>query len=220
MHIYLLSVRFRSLPPSIGPSYVQELINHSFIDFEQRLRGPKYRVTKGTLVKRYMKDLLDQQRGLFTALDLAIVADEIPRPPAAEGEDRQGGAHGRGDAELAAAIWRNIFGAGWGKGMGGVSGVFSSDAPGPATEGTPAAPLAEEQASTAPKAKTDATGPVIAEEIVAAEGKDDCEADAEFVENLERIVRYVRREMARLDAIPDEEIRVSEKGEAVNFGDF
>lgn len=226
LHLYLLSVRFRSLPPPLGGTFNQELVNHAFIDFEQRLRGTRYNVTKGSLVKKYMKDLLDQQRGLFTALDLALVADEVPQPPSSSsspsGDAGVGGASGKGDAELAAAIWRNLFGAGWGQGMGGVSGVFAS----PPAPSTPAgnAPLADGQVGTAPKTATAADPSVPAEQLASQAPSpsvsDDFVADADFAANLERIVRYIRREMVRLDGIPDAEVRSGTSMELVKFGRF
>lgn len=70
-----------------------------FIDVELRMRGP-YAVTQGRLIKGYMKDLLEQYHGACAAYDEGLI---------------------RGDAVLAAAIWRNLFGGGW-AGVGGVKG--------------------------------------------------------------------------------------------------
>ena len=83
----------------MGRTYIQELINHMFIDVELRMRGP-YAVTQGRLIKGYMKDLLEQYHGACAAYDEGLI---------------------RGDAVLAAAVWRNLFGGGW-AGVGGVKG--------------------------------------------------------------------------------------------------
>ena len=185
-------------------------------------------------MKKYMKDLLDQQRGLFTALDLAMVADEMPqRTRTVEGLEEEGAKGERGigskggDPELAAALWRNLFGAAWGQGMGGVSGVFATIAE-PGSEVTKEkggeTTLPEEQVGTAPKTATTTDAPILAEDLTgqtpssASTPTSDFEQNAKFAENLERLVRYVRREMARLDGVSDGEIRTGEKGEAVGFG--
>lgn len=208
LHIYLLSLRLRALPAPLGRLYIQELFNHAFIDFEQRLRGPRYRITKGSLVRKYMDEMLNQQRGIFAAMDAALVADEAA---ARRADDGEGGTSA--DAELAAAIWRNVFGAGWGKGMGGVKGVFADDAAAPSSS-SGSAPLAEEAAGTAPAQPTQDRGPTIAEATVEAE----VEEEADFPARLERLVRYVRSETVRLAAIEDREVRLAEAGDAMRWG--
>ncbi|KAG8903294.1 T-complex protein 1 subunit gamma [Tulasnella sp. 403] len=90
LHIWLLSTRFRALPPSYGRLYIQELINHFFLDAEYRLRsvyGPK---CPERIIKKQMVDLRDQWNGSTSSYDVAMV---------------------KSDAELAAALWRNIFAA-------------------------------------------------------------------------------------------------------------
>jgi cytochrome b pre-mRNA-processing protein 3 len=90
IHIWLLTIRLRTLPPSHGRVYVQELINHFFLGVEDRMRavlGPK---APDRVVRSYMKEMRDQWAGVGMALDMSLVV---------------------GDRELAATIWRNVFGA-------------------------------------------------------------------------------------------------------------
>lgn len=105
--MWLLTVRLRALSAPLGKIYVQELVNHAFIDTEHRIRAPPHKITKNTLVKGYMKTMLHQHYGAHIGFDWALAEDSDPL--------------------LAAAIWRNVFGAEWGGGMGGVKGVFGSE---------------------------------------------------------------------------------------------
>jgi Ubiquinol-cytochrome C chaperone len=160
LHVYLLTVRFRALPVPLGRTYTQELINHVFIDAEERIRGP-YNVHQGSLIKGYMRDMLHQYHGGVTALDQGIVSS---------------------DAVLAAAVWRNLFGAGWGA-VGGVESTGRKRREGLST------------------ARGQAQGP---DEATLRE--------AEFAIVLERIVVWMRKEIARLDGLPDDSVRLA-KGE-------
>ncbi|KAI9742656.1 MAG: Protein cbp3, mitochondrial [Claussenomyces sp. TS43310] len=87
LHIYLLSVRFRCLPASISQTWQQHLLDHFFYDAENRMLISHNMHARGTRNK-YLKDLFIQWRGLLAAYDEGLV---------------------KGDAVLAAAVWRNIF---------------------------------------------------------------------------------------------------------------
>ncbi|TIB62663.1 hypothetical protein E3P77_03803 [Wallemia ichthyophaga] len=87
LHIWLLTVRFRALPEPLARLYIQELINHFFIDIESRIRH-KFKITQERTVRGYMMAYLDMWRGSGVAYDEGLV---------------------RGDAVLAAAFWRNIY---------------------------------------------------------------------------------------------------------------
>ncbi|GAA6058111.1 hypothetical protein JCM3770_005944 [Rhodotorula araucariae] len=221
LHVWLLSVRFRSLPPPLGRTYIQELINHMFIDVELRIRGP-YAVTQGRLIKGYMNDMLEQYHGACAAYDEGLV---------------------RGDAVLAAAIWRNVFGAGWG-GVGGVKGKAAPRAgekpklgPNPlqveAAQGAAAAAAALEvdpiQAKLLKKdQRADqlfATDAPIHDPKVAPAGWSPLyptDPDLEFPQSLERFVVYLRREIQRLERLPDQVVVQGKpetgKGSLVDFG--
>ncbi|CAD6908913.1 unnamed protein product, partial [Tilletia laevis] len=113
LHVWLLMTRFRAFPTrALSQSYAQELINHFFIDAESRMRE-RFGVQTSRLVKGYMRDMHMQQRGAVLSLDEALGRNS--------------------DAFMAAALWRNIWGGGWGI-VGGVKrklrGIDRSDKPG------------------------------------------------------------------------------------------
>lgn len=111
-HVMLLLLRFRAMDPSNAAAYQQELINHFFIDAETRMRL-RFGVQTSRLVKGYMKEMHTQHRGAILAIDEAV---------AMLGND------GQGDSRLAMALWRNLFGAGWGNVGGVLSKVKGVDA--------------------------------------------------------------------------------------------
>ncbi|CAH7669613.1 ubiquinol-cytochrome C chaperone-domain-containing protein [Phakopsora pachyrhizi] len=160
LHLWLMTVRFRSMEAPLGKIYNQELVNHAFIDIESRIRSPPNKVTKSTLVKRYMKILLHQHLGSQASMDWSISQND-----------------GSSDQLLADSVWRNIFGAEWGNGMGGVTGIFDN------------------RGSSSPNhmGKGSNSGYRF-------------ETDVKFIEILERLVIYIRRELIRLDQIPDRSI--------------
>ncbi|GAA6062137.1 hypothetical protein JCM10212_003172 [Sporobolomyces blumeae] len=240
LHVWLLSVRFRSLPAPLGRTYVQELINHMFIDMEYRIRGP-YNVTQGRLIKGYMKDLLEQYHGSIAAYDEGLV---------------------RGDAVLAAAVWRNMFGAGWG-GIGGVKGkrapkageapklgpnplqVEAHPAPSSSSASPSTTPTTPPRAGDAPsdlsvdpiqakllKKGADASSvfttdvPLVDPKTAAAIPLDPLypeDPDLEFAQSLEKIVRWVRKEVQRLERLPDQVVMQGlkdGKGALIDFTRF
>lgn len=89
LHLWMIMVRMRALPKNVGQHYQQQMTNHFFNDAEARLRVV-YQIRDGRIVQTYMKDLLLQWRGSVAAYDQALV---------------------EGDSVLAAALWRNMYGA-------------------------------------------------------------------------------------------------------------
>lgn len=69
------------------------------------MRG-RYNIKQNRLIKGYMRDMLYQYHGANMGYDEGLVSGS--------------------DAILAAAVWRNLFGAGWGR-MGGVKGRLNQD---------------------------------------------------------------------------------------------
>lgn len=55
LHVWLATVRLRSLPPSHGRAFVQSLIDHFFFDIEDRLRAVLGKKVPERLVTRQMK---------------------------------------------------------------------------------------------------------------------------------------------------------------------
>lgn len=89
LHLWMIMVRMRALPKNIGHHYQQQMTNHFFNDAEARLRVV-YQIRDGRIIQTYMKDLLLQWRGSVAAYDQALIES---------------------DSVLAAALWRNMYGA-------------------------------------------------------------------------------------------------------------
>jgi cytochrome b pre-mRNA-processing protein 3 len=86
LHIYLFTARFRCFPHR-SQTWQQHLLDHFFYDAENRMEITHNMHARGTRNK-YLKDLFIQWRGLLAAYDEGLM---------------------KGDAVLAAAIWRNVF---------------------------------------------------------------------------------------------------------------
>jgi cytochrome b pre-mRNA-processing protein 3 len=87
LHMYLLSARFRCFEPHIAQPWQQHLLDHFFYDAENKMTINHGMHARGTRNK-YLKDMYVQWRGLLAAYDEGLY---------------------KGDAVLAAAIWRNVF---------------------------------------------------------------------------------------------------------------
>ena len=86
LHMYLIAARIRCFPHS-SQTWQQHLLDHFFYDAENRMMVNHNMHARGTRNK-YLKDLFIQWRGLLAAYDEGLM---------------------KGDAVLAAAIWRNVF---------------------------------------------------------------------------------------------------------------
>ncbi|WFD33334.1 beta-ketoacyl-[acyl-carrier-protein] synthase II [Malassezia cuniculi] len=174
LHIFLLLSRFRALPPNEARTYSQELMNHFFIDVESRMRE-RFGVQTARLVKGYMKDLHTQHRGSMIAYDEGLATDDV---------------------RLSAAVWRNVWGGGWGT-IGGVKRKTSVDKVRRGEQVSPDAPaevvLDPVLNDEAPQHDTDAES--LAERAARAEML--------FPQHLERVTRWLRREIYRLGHLPD-----------------
>lgn len=188
LHMWLITVRFRSMKAPLGKYYLQEFINHSFLDTEDRIRGPQNKITKGTLIKNYMKILLHQHRGFQTVLDWAI---------SHQPELNQS------DQFLAGVIWRNLFGAAWGRGMGGVKGIFDSNEE-PSVNSTTPHQLSPSTPSASPPSSPSSTTAAI--DDGEPEQSHSLENDLKFPQTLERLVIFIRKELVRLDQVSDKTI--------------
>lgn len=87
LHMYLLSARFRCFEAHIAQPWQQHLLDHFFYDAETRMEVNHGMHARGTRNK-YLKDLFIQWRGLLAAYDEGLY---------------------KGDAVLAAAVWRNVL---------------------------------------------------------------------------------------------------------------
>jgi hypothetical protein len=90
LHMYCLTARLRCFPAAHAPTWQQHLVDHFFHDAERRM-AVAHRIVARSLRTRYLKDLHGQFRGALAAYDEGLC---------------------RGDAVLAAALWRNVLGAG------------------------------------------------------------------------------------------------------------
>ncbi|KAI9853031.1 MAG: hypothetical protein M1838_002810 [Thelocarpon superellum] len=88
LHLYLLATRFRCFPRAQAPAWQQHLLDHFFYDAEERMVTKHGLHSSGTRTG-YLKDLYVQYRGALAAYDEGLC---------------------KGDAVLASAVWRNVFG--------------------------------------------------------------------------------------------------------------
>ncbi|KAL8958271.1 MAG: hypothetical protein Q9193_004642 [Seirophora villosa] len=89
LHMYILTVRLRAFPAAAAPSWHQHLLDHFFYAAEDRMVR-EHNVYSRMIRNKYLKDLFTQWRGILAAYDEGLV---------------------KGDAVLAAAVWRNVFNA-------------------------------------------------------------------------------------------------------------
>ncbi|KAL8783943.1 MAG: hypothetical protein Q9213_004273 [Squamulea squamosa] len=103
LHMYILTVRLRAFPAAHAPSWHQHLLDHFFYTAEDRLVR-EHNIQARTIRNKYLKDLFTQWRGLLAGYDEGLV---------------------KGDAVLATAVWRNVFGGREGVDLVGLGEVVS-----------------------------------------------------------------------------------------------
>ncbi|PWW79530.1 hypothetical protein C7212DRAFT_310451 [Tuber magnatum] len=89
LHMWMLVVRIRAFEPDRVKTWQQHFVDHLFYDAEGKMIHT-YNISNGGQRKTYLKDLYSQYRGMIAGYDEGLC---------------------KGDAVLAAAIWRNIFDA-------------------------------------------------------------------------------------------------------------
>jgi cytochrome b pre-mRNA-processing protein 3 len=87
--MYMLQVRFRMFPKDQSPLWIQHITNHAFYAAEDRL-VVWHQLNANSLRQKYLKDMFAQWRAVLLSYDEGLI---------------------KGDAVLAAAIWRNLFAA-------------------------------------------------------------------------------------------------------------
>jgi len=85
--MYLLTVRLRYFPEEFAGIWMQHLHDHFFYEAEHRM-NIFHDISSRSIRNKYLKELYNQWRGVQGAYDEGLI---------------------RGDAVLAAAVWRNIF---------------------------------------------------------------------------------------------------------------
>ncbi|RDX42286.1 hypothetical protein OH76DRAFT_1363054 [Lentinus brumalis] len=220
LHVWLLTVRLRALPAPHGTHYIQGLIDHFFLDVEDRVRAvlqpaspnvltPQHNLVPYTrpsdfytianghnsrprprgkaperLVTRQMKIFKEQWAGMGMSFDLGLV---------------------RSDAELAGAVWRNLLGARGAKGFAYPSDDADAQRYFRRTVNLAGGEVEKLEAIEkrggleAEEARDDGSGmhdhpPSEVDKYVA------------YPEVMAEVVEYVRRELVRLESIPDEAI--------------
>lgn len=220
LHVWLLTVRLRALPPPHGMNHIQGLIDHFFLDVEDRIRAvlqpahensppppsspdsytppssfytaanaatrPNGRAPE-RLVTQQMKIFKEQWQGMGMSYDLGLV---------------------KGDDELAAAIWRNILGARGARGILYPSGIVDAPSSSPQERryfrrsvnlvGGEVINVKkiDEHGVDAEEARDDGSG-------VHDYTPSDMDRYVVYPELVATVMNYIRREIARLDNLPD-----------------
>ncbi|KAF8516228.1 ubiquinol-cytochrome C chaperone-domain-containing protein [Gautieria morchelliformis] len=175
LHIWLATVRLRSLPPSHGRPFVQALIDNFFFDVEDRLRAVLGKKAPERLVTRHMKIFREQWAGLGLACDAALIT---------------------GDKDMASAMWRNLMGA---RGARGIAYPTLSTTPVGTSETHSHASNPRVGSSSQPPAKSEdpSTGGVADFEGSAIDRY------VMYPELLLVLTSYLRRELVRLEQVSD-----------------
>ncbi|KAK3322508.1 ubiquinol-cytochrome C chaperone-domain-containing protein [Apodospora peruviana] len=87
LHMYLLVVRLRCMEKDTWQLWQNQLVDHFFHEAEVKM-DMTHDLSSRTLRQRYLRDLFTQWRGVVMAYDEGLV---------------------KGDAVMAAAVWRNVF---------------------------------------------------------------------------------------------------------------
>lgn len=187
------------------------------------MRG-RYNIRQNRLIKGYLRDMLYQYHGANMGYDEGLISGS--------------------DAVLAAAVWRNLFGAGWGR-MGGVTGKLNEDGkeitttssplekdasikqknkeekmsfeeaiaeldpgsapPPPSASGAPSAPPGVKIGNQAGGYHSGGSGLITPLPLnEPAELRGVIAKEARFAINLERLVKWIRREVRRMENVPDQ----------------
>ncbi|KAF5350875.1 hypothetical protein D9758_010509 [Tetrapyrgos nigripes] len=222
LHVWMLTVRLRALPELHGRHYVQGLIDHFFLDIEDRIRAilqpsippsPPYtfatdfyinpnipkdgKLKRGSraperLVTRQMKIFKEQWMGMGMSFDHGLVTN---------------------DMELAGAIWRNLLGARGAQGIAypSADGSFtpqfrrSINLVGGMVENPEKVDFEKEQT------RDDGSG-------VHDYSPTEVDRYLRYPELMVELVSYIRREIARLEAMSDEEIMEGFPIDELGFG--
>ncbi|PNS17416.1 hypothetical protein CAC42_7099 [Sphaceloma murrayae] len=88
LHLYLLQLRLRMFPSTHERKWNQQLLDHFFYAAEEKMDS-MHNITSKGIRSRYLKDMYDTYRGNTLSYDEGLI---------------------KGDAVMAAAIWRNVFG--------------------------------------------------------------------------------------------------------------
>ncbi|TFK23347.1 hypothetical protein FA15DRAFT_594332 [Coprinopsis marcescibilis] len=123
LHLWMLTVRLRALPEEHGKHYIQALLDHFFLDIEDRIRDvlqPKLEPSPPYTFRSdfYVNPNAATPGKHLTARALARAPDKIVTQQMKIFKEQWAGlgmafdlGMVQGDMEMAAAIWRNVLGA-------------------------------------------------------------------------------------------------------------
>jgi len=100
-YLYCLTARLRAFPAAHAGIWHQQLIDHFFFAAEEQM-VVEHQMVSRVVRNKYLKDLWQQWRGVLLAYDEGLI---------------------KGDAVLAAAVWRNMFKADLNADLGDVARV-------------------------------------------------------------------------------------------------
>ncbi|KAI0751677.1 hypothetical protein C8Q80DRAFT_1158894 [Daedaleopsis nitida] len=219
LHVWLLTVRLRALPSPHGRDYVQGLIDHFFLDIEDRVRSVlQPAASPGALTPAHNLAPYTQPTNFYTVAN----PSRKPRPRGNAPErlvtrqmkifKEQWAGMGmsfdlgivRSDEELAAAVWRNLLGGRGARGIVYPSPDVTSDAYFRRTINLAGGEVEKiekiEQAGLeAEEARDDGSG-------LHDHPPSQVEKYVQYPELMATVVEYVRRELVRLERLSDEEI--------------
>ncbi|KAI0759523.1 hypothetical protein BD413DRAFT_462098, partial [Trametes elegans] len=219
LHVWLLTVRLRALPAPHGTYFVQGLIDHFFLDVEDRVRAVLQPASRAGAALAPAQNARPYTRPSAYYKVANPLDPTKPRPRGSAPESlvtrqmkifkEQWTGQGlsfdlglvRSDAELAAAVWRNFLGA------RGARGIAYPGAPSPVFRRTVNLAGGEVEKF----ARLEKRGRAALDE---EEARDDGSGVHDFPPNradryvaypetMATLVEYVRGELVRLDAVPD-----------------
>lgn len=220
LHVWLLTVRLRALPAPHGTNYIQGLIDHFFLDVEDRVRAVLQPAAPNALTPSHNLTPYTRPTDFYTVAN----GSNRPRPRGKAPErlvtrqmkilKEQWAGMGmsfdlglvRSDAELAGAVWRNLLGARGAKGFAypSANGVdpqnhFRRTVNLAGGEVEKLETIEKRGGIEAEEARDDGSGmhdhpPSEVDKYVA------------YPEVMATVVEYVRREQVRLESIPDDAI--------------
>ncbi|KAF8623160.1 hypothetical protein AX15_006479 [Amanita polypyramis BW_CC] len=230
LHVWLLTCRLRALPPPHGKYHIQALIDHFFLDIEDRIRTVLQPPSKPTQPYTFLSSFYVNPNTLPSQSTTHPAAATFKPKPQGRAPDRlvtrqmkifkeQWMGLGlsfdlalmQGDMEMAAAIWRNLLGA------RGARGIMY--------------PNNENSASYYRRTVNLVGGEVVNVakiDVDKEELKDDgsgvhdfpperVDEYVKYPELMLELVEYVRRELVRLENISDEDI-MSRSLDKIKFG--
>lgn len=174
------------------------LIDHFFLDVEDRIRQVLSKKAPERLVTRQMKVFREQWAGLGLSLDYALGLS-IPTPSSSKQLQDLAYVPPGSDSEFAAAVWRNFLGARGAQGIedpGRVRHAFNIGG----EYGAPKLPKSAPEEALRKLEETDDLSGV--HDFMG----DDVKLYVKYPELMYTLVSYIRRELVRLENISDEQI--------------